>query len=134
MDISEFAKTFGMRASALRFYERIGILNPAGRVSGRRHYDNAAEARLAFILSAQRSGFTLSEIKDLISAVLNGVSPRRVWPHAAEVKRLCLEKEIKRLRAAQRLLKRQAGCQCRTLQECERKLAKQLRSTTTPKI
>ncbi|MBI1178336.1 MerR family transcriptional regulator [bacterium] len=134
MDISEFAKTFGVRPSALRFYERIGILNPAGRVSGRRLYDKAAETRLAFILSARESGFTLSEIKGLISTVLNGNPPRRVWPAAAEVKRLNLEKEINRLKAAQRSLKHQAGCQCRTLRECETKLAKERRSASARKI
>ena len=127
MSISEFAKAFGVRPSALRFYERIGLLNSAGRISGRRHYDKTAETRLAFILSAQESGFTLSEIKELISVLLNGTSPRRLWPHAAEIKRLRLEKEIQRLRAAQRSLKRQAGCQCRTLQECERKQVKERR-------
>src|SRR5438094_7389038 len=132
MSISEFAKAFGVRPSTLRFYERLGLLSPSGWVSGRRRYDEAAERRLAFILSARESGFTLSEIKELISASLNGDSPRRLWPRAAQVKRIRLEKEMGKLREALRSLDRKAACKCRTLRECERKLAKERRAATVP--
>ena len=132
MSISELAKAFGVRPSTLRFYERVGLLSPAGRISGKRRYDEAAERRLAFILSGRESGFTLSEIKELISASLNGSSPRRLWPRAAQVKRLRLEKEMGRLREALRSLDRKAACQCRTLRDCERKLARERREATAP--
>lgn len=132
MSISELAKGFGVRPSTLRFYERVGLLIPAGRISGRRRYDETAERRLAFILSSRESGFTLSEIKELISSSLNGTSPRRLWPRAAQVKRLRLEKEIDKLREALRSLDRKSACQCRTLRECERKLAKERREGTAP--
>ena len=114
MIISELAEAFGMRPSALRFYERIGILSPAGRISGRRRYDEASERRLAFILSARESGFTLSEIKELISAASQGTAPRRLWRGAAAVKRIRLEKEIQRLRAAQQSLEQKTACRCKT--------------------
>ena len=39
MSISEVAKQIGLRPSAIRYYERIGILSPAHRVSGQRRYD-----------------------------------------------------------------------------------------------
>jgi MerR family redox-sensitive transcriptional activator SoxR len=127
MIISELAGAFGMRPSALRFYERIGVLSPAGRVSGRRRYDAAAERRLAFILSARESGFTLAEIKELISAASRGTSPRRLWRDAAAVKRIRLEKEIQRLRAVQQSLNQKAACQCKTLRGCETLLARKRR-------
>ena len=125
MNISKLAKAFGVRPSTLRFYERVGLLSPAGRISGRRCYDEAGERRLAFILSGRESGFTLSEIRDLISSSLNGTSPHRLWPRAAKVKRVRLESEIGRLQQVLRSLDRKAACQCRTLSECERKLAKE---------
>lgn len=125
MTISELAKSFGVRPSTLRFYERLGLLMPTGRVSGRRRYDKSGEKRLAFILSGRQSGFTLREIKGLIAASLNGISPRRLWPQAARVKRLRTEKEIARLRSVQNSLERKAACRCRTLKECENRLARE---------
>lgn len=132
MSISDLAKAFGVRPSTLRFYERVGLLSPAGRISGRRQYDETAERRLAFILSGRESGFTLSEIKELISASLNGASPRRLWPRAAQVKRLRLEKEMGKLREALRSLDRKAACRCRTLRDCERRLARERREASVP--
>ena len=125
MTIAELAKSFGVQPSALRFYERVGLLMPAGRVSGRRRYDKVGENRLAFILSARESGFTLAEIKRFIVASLSGTSPRRLWPRAADVKRLRIEKEIARLRGMQQSLERKATCRCRTLNECENRLARE---------
>jgi DNA-binding transcriptional MerR regulator len=125
MNISEFAEAFGVRPSTLRFYERIGILLPAGRVSGRRRYDKAAEQRLALILSARESGLTLKEIKGLISAASAGTAPRDLWQNAAATKRIRLEQEFRKLRSIQRSLERKAACRCKTLQDCERLLAKE---------
>ncbi|SRR6266511_541543 len=82
MIISELANAFAVRPSTFRFYERIGILAPTGRASGRREYDTPAEQGMAFILSARDSGFTLKEIKGLISTASQGASPRRLAPNA----------------------------------------------------
>jgi MerR family transcriptional regulator, redox-sensitive transcriptional activator SoxR len=128
MIISELAEAFGMRPSALRFYERIGILAPTGRISGRRQYDEAAKRRLAFILSARESGFTLKEIKGLILAASHGKSPRTLWRSAAVAKRIHLEKEIHRLRGVQQSLETKAACRCKTLRDCETLLAKRRRT------
>lgn len=125
MNISELARAFGMRPSTLRFYERIGILSPAGRVSGRRHYDKAAEQRLALILSARESGLTLKEIKGLISAAAAGTAPRNLWRNAATTKRNQLEQEFRKLRSMQQSLERKTSCRCKTLGDCERLLAKE---------
>ncbi|HEY5895136.1 MAG TPA: MerR family transcriptional regulator [Chthoniobacterales bacterium] len=87
MIIRELARALAVRPSTLRFYERIGMPFPAGRVSGRREYDTEEEQRLAFILSARDSGFALKEIKGLeinglISTAAQGISPRRLAPNA----------------------------------------------------
>ena len=42
LSVSEVARQLGLRPSAIRYYERIGILPPAHRVSGQRRYDNTA--------------------------------------------------------------------------------------------
>ena len=64
--IGEAARRSGFSASALRFYEDIGLVDPAGRTpSGYRLYDDAALARLAFIARAKQLGCSLEEINDL---------------------------------------------------------------------
>ncbi len=64
--IGEAARRSGFSASALRFYEDIGLVDPTGRTpSGYRLYDEAALARLAFIARAKQLGCSLEEITDL---------------------------------------------------------------------
>ena len=64
--IGEAARRSGFSASALRFYEDIGLVDPLGRTSsGYRLYDDAALARLAFIARAKQLGCSLEEITDL---------------------------------------------------------------------
>lgn len=54
--IEEVARRFGVRASALRYYERRGLLQPSARRAGRRWYGPAGLRRLAIIGFWQRSG------------------------------------------------------------------------------
>jgi MerR family copper efflux transcriptional regulator len=61
------AKAAGVGVETLRFYERKGLLpRPTRRTSGYRVYTPESVARLAFIKRAQRLGFTLKEVKDLL--------------------------------------------------------------------
>jgi len=65
--ISEAAGRSGFSASALRYYEGIGLVVPATRTgAGYRLYDDDTLARLAFISRAKQLGCTLEEITDLV--------------------------------------------------------------------
>jgi len=65
--IGETAGRSGFSASALRYYEGIGLVEPATRTpAGYRVYDDDALARLAFISRAKRLGCSLEEITDLV--------------------------------------------------------------------
>ena len=65
--IGETARRSGFSASALRFYEDIGLVDPTGRTqSGYRLYDDDSLARLAFIARAKQLGCSLEEITDLV--------------------------------------------------------------------
>lgn len=63
LTIGEVARRAGLRPSALRYYESVGILSPPQRVSGQRRYDATALQRIALIQLAQRAGFTIAEIR-----------------------------------------------------------------------
>jgi DNA-binding transcriptional MerR regulator len=65
--IGELAERSGFSASALRYYEDIGLVVPASRTaSGYRVYDDGAVTRLTFIARAKQLGCTLEEIADLM--------------------------------------------------------------------
>ena len=70
--IGEAADRSGFSASALRFYEGIGLVEPTTRTeAGYRIYDDRSLARLSFIARAKRLGCTLEEITDL-AAIWDG--------------------------------------------------------------
>ncbi len=90
MSIGEVARKAGVRTSALRYYERIGLLPRAGRENGRRRYDGEAlrEAldRLAVVRVAQQAGFTISEIRTLLDGFSEDTPPSERWRVLAQDK------------------------------------------------
>ena len=68
MRISELARAAGVGVSTVRFYERRGLVVPTARThGGYRHYDHEALRRLKFIRRAQRLGFTLAEVEQILA-------------------------------------------------------------------
>lgn len=68
LDIAEVAALTGVAPSALRFYERSGLVAPSGRAGLRRTYRPDAIDRVALIVNAQATGFTLREVRELLRA------------------------------------------------------------------
>lgn len=77
--ISDVARVFGLRASAIRYYEQIGILPPPMRKNGKRRYDESALFRLAVVQRARETGFTLEEIRELFFGFPPGTRPPKRW-------------------------------------------------------
>jgi DNA-binding transcriptional MerR regulator len=67
MPIGEVAERAGMSASRIRFYEARGLLPAPDRAGGKRRYGEEVLRRLEIIDAAQRVGFTLEEIRDLLA-------------------------------------------------------------------
>lgn len=66
--IGELAKRTGAKVNTIRFYEDIGLMPPAARTdSGRRTYREADVRRLKFIRKGRELGFSIDELKSLIS-------------------------------------------------------------------
>lgn len=66
MDISEVARRSGVPASALRFYEKKGLITPIGRTGVRRTYDTRVLERLALIALGRAAGLSLDEIAPML--------------------------------------------------------------------
>jgi MerR family mercuric resistance operon transcriptional regulator len=68
LTIGELAKSADVHVETIRFYQRRGLLvEPKRPMGGIRHYGEADSARIRFIKSAQRLGFNLEEVLQLLS-------------------------------------------------------------------
>ena len=68
LDIGEVARRTGLAPSALRYYERLGLLESDGRNGLRRTYRPEVIDRIALIVNARATGFTLRELHELLEA------------------------------------------------------------------
>src|SRR6516165_9526893 len=65
LTVGKVAKRTGFSTSAIRYYERQGLLRPSRLLNGYRFYDEGAIKVLRFLRQAQTLGITLKEIKQL---------------------------------------------------------------------
>ena len=122
LTISEVADQVGLRPSAIRYYERIGILPPAQRVSGQRRYDVTALHRLVLIQRARQTGFTLTEIKQLFFGFRAGTPPSIRWQKLKKQKIAELDAMLEHIQSMRDLLEQQGKCRCTALEECGKKM------------
>ncbi|HZU28140.1 MAG TPA: MerR family transcriptional regulator [Bryobacteraceae bacterium] len=119
LTISEVARQAGLRTSAIRYYEQVGILAPARRLAGQRRYEASVLNRLAVIRRAQDVGFTLDEIRQLFRGFQPSTPVSKRWKAMAERKLIELDAQMDRVRAMKDLLlKMQSCCACETLEQC----------------
>ncbi len=119
LSISEVARQVGLRTSAIRYYEDIGILERARRVSGQRRYDETVLYRLAVVRRAQEAGFTLDEIRQLFFGFVPSTPIFQRWKKIAERKIVELDARIEQIQSMRTLLKQlQSCCECETVERC----------------
>jgi MerR family redox-sensitive transcriptional activator SoxR len=115
MPIGELARRTGMASSALRYYERIGLLSPAERAGQQRRYTESSAERVALIRLYQDAGFTLAEIGRLLKSMSRG---RRGWGPLAERKIAELETRIAGAARAKEMLQHALECPHRDILAC----------------
>jgi len=119
LTISEVARQVGLQPSAIRYYERIGILPPAQRISGQRRYDTTVLYRLAVIQWARQVGFTLEEIRQLFFGFRNVTRASERWRKLSRRKLVELDVLMDGIKTVRRLLeKMMQNCRCDTLEQC----------------
>lgn len=123
MTIGEVARRGGVRPSALRYYERVGVLPPPERENGRRRYDGEVLRevlnRLAVVGVAQQAGFTIAEIRTLLDGFSEDTPPSERWRVLADEKLPEVEALTRRARGMKRLLERGLECECLRIEDCE---------------
>lgn len=114
LTIGQVASRAGINSSAVRFYEREGVLPPAERVSGQRRYGEETVRRLEVIDIAKRAGFNLDEIRLLVNDN-SGELPLR---ELAQRKLPEVEALIARAEAMRDWLLKAQHCRCSSLELC----------------
>ena len=127
------AAQVGARPSALRYYERVGLLPPARRISGQRRYAADTIDRLHLIGFAKQAGFRLAEIRTLLTGTRErgrGTAVANGWRQLVPGKIAELEAELARLHETRLRLRSLLLCRCRRPEQCGR----QLQHATAAKI
>lgn len=113
--IGEVADRSGVAASAIRYYEELGLVRPVRRESGRRLFGDQAPNRLRAIAAAREAGFTLEEIRRLLDSQTEGTDE---WRALVENKVSSVEALVDRLQGIAKVLRDSLGCGCRAWDEC----------------
>jgi MerR family redox-sensitive transcriptional activator SoxR len=118
LSIGELAGRAGISVSAIRYYERHGLLPPAERVSGQRRYGEEAVERLRVIGVAKQAGFSLAEARELLDSVDAGAPAHERLRALAARKLPEVEAHIERARAMREWLTTATACGCESLHDC----------------
>ena len=118
LTIGEVARRAGVRPSAIRYYESVGLLPAPRRASGRRRYDEGTVRLIATLRFAQRAGFTVAEIRTLFHGFGAEVPPAVQWRKLAERKVVELEELIASARRMRQALEVAMRCGCLRVEDC----------------
>jgi DNA-binding transcriptional MerR regulator len=118
LTIGEVSRRTGKAASAIRYYEAIGLIPEPVRVTGRRRYGAEVIRTLAVIDTAQRAGLNLVEIRLLLESSPRDTASTERLRTVAERKLPELVETIERAQLVRRWLEDAAACACPTLDDC----------------
>lgn len=120
LTITDVSRRSGFASSALRYYERLGLIAADRSSGGRRRYPRAVLRRLAFIRAARHVGLTLDEVRDALSRLPAAGTPTRAdWTEISRSWRQRLNDEIGALVALRDGLDSCIGCGCLSLRRCK---------------
>ncbi|NLU67156.1 redox-sensitive transcriptional activator SoxR [Streptomyces sp. HNM0574] len=117
--VGELAERAGVATSALRFYEREGLIHSRRTSGNQRRYSRDTLRRVAFIRASQRLGMPLSAIKQVLALLPDNRTPTREdWARVSECWRADLNQRIKLMTQLRDHLSDCIGCGCLSLQSC----------------
>jgi len=107
LTIGRLAREAGVNLETVRYYERRGLLpKPPRSASGYRLFPSVAAQRLRFIRRAQELGFSLKEIRELLSLRVSRTTTSRDIRARAEAKIVDIEAKIKSLESMKKTLRK----------------------------
>jgi MerR family redox-sensitive transcriptional activator SoxR len=121
--IGEVARRTGLSTSALRYYEKAGLLPAPARTSKQRRYDPGIVGRVRIVMLARDAGFTIKQTRTFVSGFPVGTTPAARWQTLAKQKLEELNVLMKRIAEMKAILEASFHCECRRLEDCERIVA-----------
>ena len=119
LTVGQLARRSGVTTSALRFYESRELIKSERNRSGYRLYPRAAIRRVAFIVFAQRIGFSLDEIAVELAKLPDDRIPRRAdWARLSACWTTRIDERIAELQRLRDSLGECIGCGCLSLDRC----------------
>ncbi len=119
LTIGELAARSGLAASALRYYEGLGLISAERTAGGQRRYPRATLRRIAFIRAAQRVGLSLDEARAALSGLPEDRTPNAAeWAEVARSWQERIDAQIADLRRLRSRLTGCIGCGCLSLTAC----------------
>jgi MerR family redox-sensitive transcriptional activator SoxR len=118
LSIGEVAEKASVSASAIRYYERNGLLPEAERVGGQRRFTEAAVRRLRVIGVAKRAGFSLDEARALLASIDEGAPAHEPLQALAARKLAEVEALVERAQGMRDWLTFASDCRCESLEGC----------------
>ncbi len=118
LSIGEVAERAGVSVSAIRFYEREGLIPRPERVSGQRRFDEGTVQRLGIIDIAKQAGFSLDEVRTLLTATDRGAPAHEQLRSLAAEKLPEVEALIQRAETMRGWLIAAGTCECDSLEGC----------------
>jgi MerR family redox-sensitive transcriptional activator SoxR len=118
LTIGEAARLAEVPASTLRYWETAGLLKAPRRVGGKRRYDPESLQQIEMVALAKRAGFTLAEIRIILSGFSDKTPPPEIWRGLASNKLPEVEQTLAEAQAMKRILEAGLRCECLSLEDC----------------
>ena len=120
LSIGEVARRSGVAPSALRFYERQGLIAASRTDGNQRRYDRAVLRRIALLQAGRAAGIPLANIRGALDGLPTSRTPgRRDWERLSNRWRDDLDARIETLQALRERLTTCIGCGCLSIDRCD---------------
>lgn len=119
LSIGQVARRTGIAVSALRYYETQGLLHANRNTGGQRRFARASLRRVSFIIAAQKFGFSIARIRELLADLPQARTPNEAdWSKIALEFRSELDAKIASLEKLRDNLDGCIGCGCLSMKKC----------------
>jgi MerR family transcriptional regulator, redox-sensitive transcriptional activator SoxR len=119
LTVGAVAERSGFATSALRYYERLGLITATRTSGGQRRYQRNVLRRLAFIRAARNVGLSLDEAAAAMATLPGGRTPTKAdWTRLSQSWRHRLDEQIEALSRLRDGLDSCIGCGCLSLRRC----------------
>ena len=119
ISIGALSHRTGLPVSTIRFYDDNGLIQSNRNGGDHRRFERPHIRRVSFVIAAQKFGYTLPQIKELLNSLPNERTPTaEVWEQLSEKFRESLDAKIEKLQKLRDTLSDCIGCGCLSLKNC----------------